>query len=122
MKTHIHAIILVWLIAFWTGFAQAETNLILRNKPVQCALPIDVVNEYILPHELDVMYIAVANIVTQFQQSELAAISFWMNAETGKFLMLEGNKEEVCVISLGDRMDFNVANDHILGLYLQDAY
>ena len=122
MKSYIHAIILVWLMAFWTGFAQAETNPILRNKPVQCALPIDVVNEYILPHELDVMYIAVANIVTQFQQSELAAISFWMNVETGKFLMLEGNKEEVCVISLGDRMDFSVENDKVLGLYLQDAH
>ena len=58
----------------------AEADPIMRNKPVQCALPIDVVNQYILPHELDVMYIAVANIVTQFQQSDLAAISFWMNA------------------------------------------
>lgn len=94
----------------------------MRNKPVQCATPIEVINEYIMPHELDVMYIAVANITTQMRTQELAAISFWMNVETGKFLMLEGNKEEVCVISLGDRMDFSVENDKVLGLYLQDAY
>ena len=94
---------------------------IMRNKPVQCSAPIDVVNQYILPHELDVMYIGVANIVTQFRQQELAAVSFWMNTETGKFLLLEGDKEMVCVISLGDRMDFNVKNNQILEMYLQDS-
>ena len=92
-----------------------------RNKPVQCAPPIEVINEYIMPNELDVMYIAVANILTQWQESELAAVSFWMNVETGKFLFLEGNKEQVCVISLGDRMDFSIQNDDVLGLYLQDS-
>jgi hypothetical protein len=95
---------------------------VMKEKPVQCAPPIEVVNHYILPDELDVMYIAVANITTQFDRQELAAISFWMNAKTGKFLILEGNKEEVCVISLGNNMDFNVTNDQILGLYLQDAH
>tara|TARA_Y100000114_G_C11536784_1_gene220672 strand:+ start:109 stop:459 length:351 start_codon:yes stop_codon:yes gene_type:complete len=98
-----------------------EAQPITRNKPVQCAPPIDVVNEYILQHELDVMYIGVANILTQFQENQLAAVSFWINPQTGKFLMLEGNKEQVCVISLGDRMDFNVSNDQVLGMYLQDS-
>ena len=120
MKTFLVALVAIMISV--TAEADPEApGPIMRNKPVQCALPIDVVNQYILPHELDVMYIAVANIVTQFQQSELAAISFWMNTKTGKFLMLEGNKEMVCVLSLGDRMDFNVANDQILGMYLQDS-
>ena len=99
----------------------AEAQPIMRNKPVQCAPPIDIVNEYILPFELDVMYIAVANIVTQMRTQELAAVSFWMNVQTGKFVMLEGNKEETCVISLGDRMDFSVQSDQVLEMYLQDS-
>ena len=120
MKTFLAALVAIMISV--TAEADPEApGPILRNKPVQCALPIDVINEYILPYKLDVMYIAVANILTQFQQSELAAVSFWMNAETGKFLMLEGNKEMVCVISLGDRMDFNVTNDQILEMYLQDS-
>tara|TARA_Y100000052_G_scaffold27106_1_gene33694 strand:+ start:1929 stop:2279 length:351 start_codon:yes stop_codon:yes gene_type:complete len=115
MKTFLAALVAIMI------SVTAEAEPITRNKPVQCAPPIDVINEYILQHELDVMYIGVAKILTQFQQSELAAVSFWMNAETGKFLMLEGNKEQVCVLSLGDRMDFNITNDQVLGLYLQDG-
>mgnify|MGYP003112012227 FL=1 len=115
MKTFLAALVAIMI------SVTAEAEPITRNKPVQCAPPIDVINEYILRHELDVMYIGVAKILTQFQQSELAAVSFWMNAETGKFLMLEGNKEQVCVLSLGDRMDFNITNDQVLGLYLQDG-
>ena len=115
MKTFLAALVAIMI------SVTAEAEPVTRNKPVQCAPPIDVINEYILRHELDVMYIGVAKILTQFQQSELAAISFWMNTETGKFLMLEGNKEQVCVISLGDRMDFNVESDNVLGMYLQDG-
>lgn len=117
MKKFILAIALVL-----SACTPAIAEPVMKQKPVQCALPIEVINHYILPNELDVMYIAVANITTQFEQQELAAISFWINVETGKFLMLEGNKEEVCVISLGDRMDFSVENDKVLGLYLQDAH
>jgi len=93
----------------------------MRNKPVQCAPPIEVINHYIIPNELDVLYIAVANITTQMQTQQLAAVSFWMNVDTGKFLLLEGDQEQVCVISLGDKMDFSIENDHVLGLYLQDS-
>ena len=99
----------------------AQAQPIMRNKPIQCAPPIDIVNEYILPFELDVMYIAVANIVTQMRTQELAAVSFWMNVQTGKFLMLEGNSEETCVLSLGDRMDFSVESDEVLEMYLQNT-
>jgi len=115
MKTFLAALVAIMI------SVTVEAQPITRNKPVQCAPPIDVVNEYILQHELNVMYIGVANILTQFQENQLAAVSFWMNAETGKFLLLEGNKEQVCVISLGDRMDFNVQNDNVIGMYLQDS-
>jgi len=120
MKTFLAALAAIMI----SVTAQADPEAsgpIMRNKPVQCSDPIDVVNQYILPHKLDVMYIGVANIVTQFQQQELAAVSFWMNTETGKFLLIEGDKEMVCVISLGDRMNFNVQNNEILEMYLQDS-
>lgn len=120
MKTFLAAFVAI-MFSFTAEADPEAPGPIMRNKPVQCALPIDVVNQYILPHELDVMYIAVANITTQMRTQELAAISFWMNTETGKFIMLEGNREQVCVISLGDRMDFNVKNDQILEMYLQDS-
>ena len=58
---------------------------------------------------------------TQFEQQVVASISFWFNADSGKYLMLEGTAEEVCVISLGDRMQFDIDQDEVLELYLQYA-
>ena len=93
----------------------------MKQKPVQCATPIEVINHYILPHKLNVMFLAVGNVTTQFEQQVVAPISFWFNTESGKFLMLEGTVEEVCVISLGDRMQFDVDQNNVLGLYLQNG-
>lgn len=94
---------------------------VMKQKPVQCATPLEVVNHYILPHKLSVMYIAVGNVTTQFEQQVVAPISFWLNTESGKYLMLEGTAEEVCVISLGDRVQFDIDQDEVLELYLQYA-
>ena len=92
---------------------------VMKQKPVQCATPLEVINHYILPHNLNVMFLAVANVTDQYQQQVVAPISFWFNTESGKFLMLEGTAEEVCVISLGDRMQFDIDQDNVLELYLQ---
>lgn len=94
---------------------------VLKQKPVQCATPLEVINHYILPHDMNVMFLAVANVTDQFEQQVVAPISFWLNTESGKFLMLEGTAEEVCVISLGDRVQFDIDQDEVLELYLQYA-
>lgn len=94
---------------------------VMKQKPVQCATPLEVINHYILPHKLSVMFLAVGNVTTQFDQQMVAPLSFWFNTESGKFLMLEGTVEEVCVISLGDKMDFNVEQNNVLGMYLQNT-
>ena len=92
---------------------------ILKSKPVQCAPPIDVMNHYVLDADLKVMFLAVVNVRTQYNEIVPAAISFWANPETGKFIMVEGDKHEVCVISVGDRLDFNINHDEIIQMYLQ---
>ena len=112
---------LMIIVACVTLSASAIAEPMMKQKPVQCATPIEVINHYILPHELNVMFLAVGNVTTQFDQQVVAPISFWFNSNTGKFLILEGTVEEVCVISLGDRMQFDVEQNNVLGLYLQNS-
>ena len=42
----------------------------MKQKPSN-ATPLEVVNHYILPHKLSVMYIAEKNVTTQFEQVEI---------------------------------------------------
>ena len=110
----------ICLLAFSFTSAQAAPQ-ILQN-PVQCGAPVEVINEYVVTNNLKAMFIAVANIRTQYGEIVKAPIVFFYNPNSGRFMLMEGNVDETCVIELGDMVDFNVNHDEIIGRYLGTVY
>lgn len=100
-----------------TTSAAAEP--ILKSKPVQCAPPIEVINHYVVGNNLKAMYIGVAQVQNQYGEIAPTAISFWVDPKTLQFILIEGDKTEVCIISIGNNLDFNVNSSELLELYLQ---
>ena len=90
------------------------------NKPVQCATPIEVINQYVVPNDLKAMFIAIANVRTQYGEIIKSPIVFFYNPSSGRYMLMEGTAEETCVIELGDNVDFNVDHDDIIARYLQN--
>ena len=110
----------ICLLAFSFTSAQAAPQYL--QKPVQCGTPVDVINEYVVTNNLKAMFIAVANIRTQYGEIVKAPIVFFYNPNSGRFMLMEGNVDETCVIELGDMVDFNVNHDEIIGRYLGTVY
>ena len=92
---------------------------ILKQKPVQGAPPIEAINHYVLGSNLEAMFIAVVQVRTQMNTIIPVAVSFWVNPTTGEFIFVEGDKEEVCIIAVGEKIDFDVSNEELFELYLQ---
>ena len=92
----------------------------IKQKPVQCATPLEVINEYVVPNNLKAMFIAVANVRTQYGDIVPAPIVFFYNPTSGRYMLMEGTAEETCVIELGMSVDFNVDHDDI-SRYLQNS-
>ena len=116
MKKFIAACLLS--LSITSAHAQPQT----LQKPVQCATPIEVINQYVVPNNLKAMFIAVANIRTQYGEIVKAPIVFFYNPNSGRFMLMEGNVDQTCVIELGDMVDFNVNHDEIIGRYLGTVY
>ena len=112
--------IAICLLAFSFTSAQAAPQIL--QKPVQCAAPVEVINQYVLSNNLKAMFIAVSNIRTQYGEIVKAPIVFFYNPTNGRFMLMEGTMEETCVIELGDKVDFNVDHDEIIGRYLGTVY
>jgi len=93
----------------------------IKQKPVQCATPLEVINEYVVPNNLKAMFIAVANVRTQYGDIVPAPIVFFYNPTSGRYMLMEGTAEETCVIELGMSVDFNVDHDDIISRYLQNS-
>ena len=55
----------------------------IMQKPVQCATPIEVINQYVVPNNLKAMFIAIANVRTQFGEIIPAPIVFFYNPNSG---------------------------------------
>ena len=114
MKKFIAACLLS--LSITSAHAQPQT----MQKPVQCATPIEVINQYVVPNNLKAMFIAIANVRTQYDEIIPAPIVFFYNPTSGRYMLMEGTAEEVCVIELGDSVDFNVDHDDIIARYLQN--
>ena len=110
----------ICLLAFSFTSAQAAPQYL--QKPVQCGTPVEVINEYVVTNNLKAMFIAVANIRTQYGEIVKAPIVFFYNPNSGRIMLMEGNVDETCVIELGDMVDFNVNHDEIIGRYLGTVY
>lgn len=77
------------------------------EKPVQCSTGEDVYNTLIETYELQPMFAAVAQIITPDITSP-AVLIFYMNIESGRFLILETDNVSTCIIGIGDGVDFDI--------------
>ena len=87
-------------------------------KAWKCATPKCL---YVVANSLEVMYIAVAQVRTQHGDLVPTAIAFFADPTTGKFILLEGDKDDVCVISIGDRMQIGPDHNQVMNLFLQNS-
>tara|TARA_B100001287_G_scaffold274790_1_gene280888 strand:+ start:3507 stop:3863 length:357 start_codon:yes stop_codon:yes gene_type:complete len=108
----------LFLSACTPAIAQPE----MRSKPVQCATPQETLDHYVVANGLQVMYIGVAQVRTQYGDVVPTAIAFFADPSTGRFLLLEGDKDDVCVISVGDKLQIGVNHDEVMNLFLQNSF
>ncbi len=108
-----------FLILSTCAAAVAEPEM--RSKPVQCATPQETLDHYVVAEGLQVMYIGVAHVRTQYGDTLPTAIAFFANPTTGKFILVEGNKDDMCVISIGDRLQIGIDHDDIMNMFLQNS-
>ena len=104
MKTLLSALVLMALVS------TAEAKWF--QKPVQCSTGEDVYSKLIEPYGLQPMLAAVASIVTP-DESSPAVLIFYMNIDTGRFLILETDNVSTCIVGIGDGVDFNITPDEI---------
>lgn len=112
MKTLLSALALMALIS------TAEAKWF--HKPVQCSTGEDVYSTLIEPYGLQPMLAAVASIVTP-DDSTPAVLIFYMNIDTGRFLILETDNVSTCIIGIGDGVDFNITPEEIKELLLDES-
>ena len=101
---------------FWIGSSVAEEPT-LRSKPVQCADPKAIFEHYVDSADLTVEFIAVGQVASQSGEVTPQAVVFFHNAESGKWMFMEGDKDYACVIGLGDKLDLNIDHDTIISLF-----
>jgi len=87
------------------------------HKPVQCSTGEDVYNELIETFELQPMFAAVAQIIMP-DSSSPAVLIFYMNVESGRFLILETDNVNTCIIGIGDGVDFDITPEEIRNFLL----
>ena len=88
----------------------------LKQKPVQCGSFLEVYNAYIGPNGLKPMFTGVATVRTQFGQKIPVPVIFYVNSEDGRWLWIETDASETCVINLGDGWDTNIDEDELMSL------
>lgn len=89
----------------------------LRSKPIQCSSPEAVINYYVDGGNLQAEWVAVSQLIDQTSNISHSVVTFWLNRTTGEWMLMEGDKEEVCVISLGTDLSFDVDTDRLITLY-----
>lgn len=112
MKTLLSALVLMALVS------TAEATWF--EKPVQCSTGEDVYNTLIEPNDLQPMLVAVASIVTP-DDSTPAVLIFYINIDTGRFLILEADNVSTCIIGIGDGVDVNISPEEIKELLLKNS-
>jgi len=107
------AIILV--ASLWPNKAHSDPTI--HSKPVQCAEPEEIFKHYVEEANLKIQFIAVSQVATQQGDVTPQAVVFFHNAESGKWLFIEGDKDYACVIGVGDKLDSNIDHDTIISLF-----
>jgi hypothetical protein len=97
-------------------------NPIWKNKPVQCSTTKEIYQIYIDAYELDLIFIGVGNVMRHDGVTMPVPIFFFVNVDTGLFLVLEKETipEEMCVLAIGDNLDLDVDPNYLRKLLTGD--
>ena len=93
----------------------------LKQKPVQCGSFLEVYNAYIGPNGLKPMFTGVATIRTQFGQKIPVPVIFYVNSEDGRWLWIETDTTETCVINIGDGWDANIDEEALNSMLMSET-
>ena len=77
-----------------------------------------ILNHYVELYDFNATFVAVSSVRNQYGSDQLAGIVFFMNPETGTYLILEGNAQYACVLSVGNNLDFDITHEEIMGILL----
>jgi hypothetical protein len=92
----------------------AEPQLV--QKPVQCGSYDEVYTAYIEPNNLSPLFTGVSTIRRADGRKQPMPVVFYLNSDDGRWLWIETNQEETCVINIGDGWDANVSTDELHSL------
>ena len=85
------------------------------EKPIQCGDTREIYRTLIDPYVVEPMFIAVGVIVDSNWLEKPVLTVLYINQDTGEFLMLEasGAPGEICIIAIGNGVDFSQDKDFI---------
>ena len=111
--------VLPLLALLFSGSALAEPQL--RQKPVQCGTFTEVYNAYIGPNQLKPLFTGVATIMTQSGGKMPIPVIFYVNQEDGRWMWIETDKSETCVINIGDGFDPNINEEELMQMLIPET-
>jgi len=117
MKKWMKALPLSVLLFSSTAFAAPE----LRQKPVQCGTFTEVYNAYVAPNNLKPLFTGVATIMTQTGGKMPIPVVFYLNPEDGRWMWIETDNSETCVINLGDGWNGNIDEDELMQMLIPNT-
>ena len=116
---YLTTVLLTWTMLLLYNVANAAPEL--RQKPVQCGLYEEVYQAYILPNKLKPMFTGVGTIQTQTGSKMAIGTVFYLNHEDGRWLYVETDQDETCVIGLGDGFNPNIDPDELNKMLLNKS-
>ena len=89
-----------------------------KEKPIQFGMTDEVYSQYIDMYDLDLIFIGVGNVMRYDGTTMPVPIFFFINFDTGLFLVLEHESipRQVCIAAIGDNLDLDVDPDRVRSL------
>ena len=93
-----------------------------KQKPIQCGTTEEIYSAYIDMYDLDLIFIGVGNVMRYDGTTLPAPIFFFVNFDTGLFLVLEHETipKQACIIAIGDNLDLDVDPNYVRKLLTED--
>lgn len=103
MKTYWHAILLAWVISFWSGFASAEVEPYEVQLPITCGSTDNLVEGLREYYKEEIVMMAGSKNAAGHELYH----SLWINAGTGtwSFVVVNKNAGITCVIATGENVN-----------------
>jgi len=87
-----------------------------KQKPIQCASYDEVYEAYIEPNNMNPLFTGVSIIRRADGNKQPMPVVFYLNSDDGRWMWIETNQEETCVINIGDGWDSNVSSEALHAL------